>query len=147
MLDPIDLKILSHLRERGRLSNLELAELVSVSEATIRRRINYLTEKGFIKGFSAVLDYKKFTSLIRMNLYALIDPSGIEEFSRHLLKRSETCGVYRTIGEYNIVAELLFGNIDELQQFIDEFSERKEVKRFNHLIATTSYKPCPWFGV
>jgi len=48
-VDDLDLSILCALRENARISNLELAKMLGVSEATIRRRIKMLEEKGIIK--------------------------------------------------------------------------------------------------
>ncbi len=41
--------ILELVNERGRITVVELAEQVGVSEVTIRQDLNYLEEQGFLK--------------------------------------------------------------------------------------------------
>ncbi len=52
-LDRTDRRILALLQANGRLSNAELAELVSVSPATCHRRTQRLFSDGFIQGVHA----------------------------------------------------------------------------------------------
>jgi Lrp/AsnC family leucine-responsive transcriptional regulator len=54
-LDRIDRKILDLLQANGRLSNLELAEQVSLSPSPCLRRVRRLEEAGVIKQYVALL--------------------------------------------------------------------------------------------
>jgi Lrp/AsnC family transcriptional regulator, leucine-responsive regulatory protein len=55
-LDRIDLRILSVLQADGRLSNLKLAEAVSLSPTAVLARVQRLTREGYILGYEARLD-------------------------------------------------------------------------------------------
>ncbi|KEJ90901.1 Lrp/AsnC family transcriptional regulator [Sulfitobacter donghicola] len=58
-MQPIDQKseeILRELERDGRISNLELAERVSLSPSACLRRVQELEKRGVIKGYRAVLD-------------------------------------------------------------------------------------------
>ena len=55
-LDRIDLRILSVLQVDGRLSNLKLAEAVSLSPTAVLARVQRLTREGYILGYEARLD-------------------------------------------------------------------------------------------
>jgi DNA-binding Lrp family transcriptional regulator len=146
-LDSIDLKLVNLLRNHGRLNNVELAEKLDTSEATVRRRIQYLIDKGYIKGFSALLDYTKFAPKIRVYLSLSVEDQFREDLVSDLNKIPKICSLYRTLGDYNIMAEMLFDDMPSIQKFIDELSQYEHIKNINYHIATSSYKPCPWYGI
>jgi Lrp/AsnC family leucine-responsive transcriptional regulator len=53
--DPIDRAILAALQEDGRLSNVELAERVGLSQSACLRRVRQLEERGVIEDYVAVI--------------------------------------------------------------------------------------------
>lgn len=54
-LDQIDRRILAALQANGRMSNLELAELVGLSPTPCGRRVKRLEESGVIEGYTALI--------------------------------------------------------------------------------------------
>src|SRR5215510_9141195 len=55
-LDEIDLQILRILQEDGRISNAELSQRVGLAPPTVLRRVKLLEERGYIKGYTALVD-------------------------------------------------------------------------------------------
>jgi DNA-binding Lrp family transcriptional regulator len=146
MIDPLDAKLMEILRYQGRRSNIELAAMLNTSESTVRRRINGLSRRGVIRGFSALLDYSKFGHFLRGNLYVLVEDKNCDELATRLSKMELSCGVYKVMGEYNLTAEILFRDMRELQMLMDSISKSEGVKRVGYLLATIPYKVCAWFG-
>lgn len=147
MIDPLDARLMEILRFQGRRSNIELAAMLNTSESTVRRRINDLTRRHMIRGFSALLDYGKFGHFLRGNLYLLVDEKNCDEVATKLSRMELSCGVYKVMGEYNLVAEILFRDMRELQMLMDSLSKSEGVKRVGYLLATIPYKVCAWFGI
>src|SRR3954447_19243501 len=58
-LDKIDVKILCELQKNGRISNVELAELINLSPSPCLMRVKRLQSEGFITGYSALIDVSK----------------------------------------------------------------------------------------
>ena len=58
-LDKIDIKILSELQKNGRVTNVELADLVNLSPSPCLMRVKKLQAEGFITGYSAQIDVSK----------------------------------------------------------------------------------------
>ena len=58
-LDKIDIRILSELQKNGRISNVELADLVHLSPSPCLMRVKKLQAEGFITGYSAQIDVSK----------------------------------------------------------------------------------------
>ncbi|MFD5910610.1 Lrp/AsnC family transcriptional regulator [Streptomyces massasporeus] len=55
-LDGIDREILFHLRQDGRLTNVELAKRVGLTPPPCLRRVKRLEEAGVITGYRAIVD-------------------------------------------------------------------------------------------
>ncbi|WAZ19161.1 Lrp/AsnC family transcriptional regulator [Streptomyces cinnabarinus] len=55
-LDAVDREILFHLRQDGRLTNVELAKRVGLTPPPCLRRVKRLEETGVIAGYRAVID-------------------------------------------------------------------------------------------
>jgi Lrp/AsnC family transcriptional regulator for asnA, asnC and gidA len=146
MIDPLDAKLMEILRFQGRRSNIELASMLNTSESTVRRRINDLTRRGLIRGFSALLDYNKLGHFLRGNLYILVEEKNCDELATKLASMDLSCGVYKVMGEYNLAAEILFRDMRELQNLMDSISKSEGVKKVGYLLATVPYKACAWFG-
>ncbi|MFT5656685.1 MAG: Lrp/AsnC family leucine-responsive transcriptional regulator, partial [Arenicella sp.] len=67
-LDKIDKQILKELQANARISNLELAERVSLSPTPCARRVRHLEESGVIVGHRTLLD----PETLGLNLMAMI---------------------------------------------------------------------------
>src|SRR5262245_18582364 len=55
-LDRIDIKILHELQNNGRVTNVELAELVNLSPSPCLIRVKKLQAEGYIEGYSAQIN-------------------------------------------------------------------------------------------
>ncbi|MEP7070101.1 MAG: winged helix-turn-helix transcriptional regulator, partial [Usitatibacter sp.] len=58
-LDRIDINILAHLQRNGRITNVELAEAVSLSPSPCLIRVKRLEKAGYIVGYNAHIDIAK----------------------------------------------------------------------------------------
>lgn len=63
-LDRIDVKILHELQKNGRITNIELAELVHLSPSPCLMRVKKLQEEGYIKGYAAQIDVAKLGQIL-----------------------------------------------------------------------------------
>ncbi len=71
-IDAIDQRILAALQQNGRLSNVQLAEKVSLSESACLRRVRHLEQSGIIDRYVMLLDQtaigKPGTVFVRVTL-------------------------------------------------------------------------------
>ncbi len=58
-LDQIDVKILCELQKNGRITNVELADLVHLSPSPCLTRVKKLQQEGYILGYSALINIGK----------------------------------------------------------------------------------------
>ncbi|MFT6285321.1 MAG: Lrp/AsnC family leucine-responsive transcriptional regulator [Alcanivorax sp.] len=71
-LDRKEREILAILQSEGRISNVDLAERVSLSESPCFRRVKRLEESGLIEGYTARLDQRELglqvTAFVQVSL-------------------------------------------------------------------------------
>ena len=81
-LDRIDLKMLRLLQRNGRLTNTELAKLVSVSAATCHRRTQRLFDEGYISEVRAVIAPRKVDRGALVMVGVVLDRSTPDSFAK-----------------------------------------------------------------
>ncbi|WP_269855938.1 Lrp/AsnC family transcriptional regulator [Streptomyces sp. RPT161] len=100
-LDAIDREILFHLRQDGRLTNVELAKRVGLTPPPCLRRVRRLEDIGVIAGYRAVLDPESvgrgLEVLVDVEVYAN-DRKTIEEFEETVTSYDEVIEFRRMFG-------------------------------------------------
>ena len=145
-IDKTDMR-LQLLQKNARMTNIDIADKLDTSEATVRRRINNLVDRGYIRSFSALLDYKLMGNAVKANVLAKVEKDKLEDVANVLKKYKNVHMLCQVIGDYNLFCELIFGNILELQEFTDKLSQMEEVEGMDYFIVTKSFKACPWSGL
>lgn len=79
-LDKIDRAILSTLQENARLSNVELAETVGLSQSACLRRVHQLEEQGVIESYQAVISNKAIGQKITAIIQITLNGQSVEHF-------------------------------------------------------------------
>ena len=146
-IDKTDMRLLQLLQKNARMTNIDIAAKLNTSEATVRRRINNLVGRGYIRSFSALLDYKLMGNAVKANVLAKVEKDKLEYVAKDLKKSRNVHNLCQVIGEYNLFCEMIFNNILELQEFTDRLSQMDEVDGMEYYIVTKSFKPCPWSGL
>lgn len=80
--DRKDRQILAALQKHGRISNLELADLVGLSATPCARRVKALEDSGVIAGYHAHLDAKKLGLTLMALVHVSMDKHTPERFER-----------------------------------------------------------------
>jgi len=119
-IDELDLKILKLLEEDGRLTFMEIAKKLGLSESTIRKRVQALKENGVIKRFTVEIDPTK----IGLNTVAIVgidvDPPKLLEVAQKLCEFKEIRCVATSTGDHMIMTEIWAKDGRELTRLISE---------------------------
>lgn len=99
-IDRLDRKILSVLQADGRISNLKLAEAVSLSPTAVLARVQRLTREGFILGFEARLNPLRLGRAMLVFVEVLLDRTTPNVFDAF----KAACQVHDEIMECHMVA-------------------------------------------
>ncbi|MEM3727814.1 MAG: Lrp/AsnC family transcriptional regulator [Candidatus Bathyarchaeia archaeon] len=119
-MDELDLKILKLLEEDGRLTFIDIAKKLRLSESTIRKRVQALKENGVIKRFTVEIDPAK----IGLNTVAIVgidvDPPKLLEVAQKLCEFKEIRCVATSTGDHMIMTEIWTEDGRELTRLISE---------------------------
>lgn len=122
-LDAIDLRILSRLRDHGRISNQELAEDVSLSPSACLRRLRLLEEAGIIAGYRTVFDAENLGVEIEAIVHVAMRqdiPDWHDTFLEALKDWPEVVSAYIVTGDTNYVLHVQAQNLKHYSTFIVE---------------------------
>ena len=108
------------LMENSRRPYVELARILGVTEAAIRKRIRKLEREGVIRGYTIDVDPRKLGYEIVCFLGLDIAPESYMRMLEALRGRDEVVRLYSTSGDHNVLAECWFRSLDELNKFIKE---------------------------
>ncbi len=129
MIDDKDRKIIEMLIENGRITFTEMAKVIGITEAAVRKRVKRLEEEGIIKKYTAVVNHKA----LGYNVVSLV---GIDVESDKLLKIADTVAsndwarkVWITTGDHMIMIEVWARDNDEFMKIIEELGKIEGVKR------------------
>jgi Lrp/AsnC family leucine-responsive transcriptional regulator len=122
-LDNIDRKILSTLQNSGRISNVELSELVGLSPTPCLERVKRLETTGYIEGYKARLNPEKLgvtilafieVSLIKTN------PDTFDEFKRATQRVPEIQECHMVAGGFDYLLKVRVKNMSNYRRFLGE---------------------------
>lgn len=146
-IDSLDVKILDLLRENSRTSNAEVARLLKTSEATIRRRIKSMMDKGIIAGFSTFIDYSLIENPVKAYIHLKVRTEKMESVVERISSHNMLLALYRVAGEYDLLCVTLFSSMAGLHEFIDYFLGIDGIIETNTQIVMKAYKGVPWTGI
>ena len=109
-LDSIDLRILSALQADGRLTNVELADLVGLSPSPCLRRVKRLEREGVIRGYRAIINRRAvslgltvFTE-IKVNRHNRANADGLQKALEAI---PEVVACHMVSGAPDFIAEIV----------------------------------------
>ena len=126
-IDDIDLKIIKLLEKNSRISNVEIARKLNLSEGAIRKRIEKLKKLGVIKRFSLIIDYNLLgykICWIGLN----VEKNKIVEIINKIPKDDNVKGIYLTYGDHDIIIEYIYKDNKELEDYLNKIREISDIK-------------------
>ena len=102
----VDQRLLTELRRDGRAALSELAERLALSRATVRSRMERMTAKGEIAGFTVLTRSDATAAPMRGLMMIGIEGRGTEKITARLNGIPAVQAVHSTDGNWDLVAEL-----------------------------------------
>jgi len=139
-LDDINIQILRLLQEDGRISNAELAQRVGLAPPTVLRRVKLLEERGYIKGYAALVDPLALgltvTAFIFVETAAGCNLSETETF---LVKLPGLQEIHHLIGEWCFLLKVRTASPQTLEHLVyQRLRNHPHVRRTLTTLATSS---------
>ena len=128
MIKQKDLDILSNLRKNGRATLTSLSRKTSVPISTIYDRLKLYTEKNLVKKYVTLLDYALLGYNTRANIIVKAKKEKKEELREFLENHPHVNSLYKINNKYDFQIEVIFRNIKDLEEFLEQMEEKFGVK-------------------
>jgi len=116
-----DRRILEILQREGRLTNLELAERVSLSPSACLRRVRALEESGVIRGYVALLDAARLGLGLRAFVTVKLEKRGrmpTDAFARAVREWPEVVSCHALTGDMDYLLQVHVEGLDHFSRFV-----------------------------
>lgn len=122
-LDKMDIAISDSLQRDAKLSNVRLAEQLSLSEASCWRKQRRLEESGVIEGYQAILNRKK----LGLGVMAFVQISCADHseeataaFEKIIQSAPQVLSCHNTTGEADFLLEVVARDLDSYSRFVEK---------------------------
>jgi DNA-binding Lrp family transcriptional regulator len=150
-LDRLDIKILAALQSDGRMSNLKLSELVSLSPTPCLQRVRRLENAGFIVAYGATLDIKRIAPHITVHTDVTLRRRTAEctqQFERYVRDEQFIVECYLVSGGFDYVLKVMARDVDHYREVMDDMlAAEVGVERFSSFISLQQIKQSRGFPV
>ncbi len=125
-LDRIDIRILHELQRNGRLTNVELAELVYLSPSPCLMRVKKLQQAGYILGYSAHIDLAKLGATVTVFTEVTLKKHRQHDFAcfqQAIEKVDEAIECHLISGGYDYLVKFVTVSISAYQELMERLTE------------------------
>ena len=136
-IDAFDRKIIAVLEKDGRLSVTELAKRVGLSKTPCQTRLKRLTDRGYIRGFKAVVDPEKLgLGHVAFTEVKLSDTreAALAEFRRGVLAIPEVEECHMIASSFDYLLKI---RTRDIRQYRDVLGER--ISTLPHVASTSTF--------
>jgi DNA-binding Lrp family transcriptional regulator len=143
-LDRIDLRILSQLQKRGRITNVELADAVGLSPSPCLIRVKRLEKAGYIVGYGAQIQLEKLGDVQVVFTEVTLADHRREDFVRFVdavKDVDEIVECHLASGGYDYLLKFVTRSVSHYQNIIEGLLERNIgiEKYFSYVIIKTAF--------
>ncbi len=139
ILDRHDKAILAELQRDGRISNVQLAGIVSLSESACLRRVRALEQAGLIERYAALLDQKKAGLAGTVFVHIALrreEQSQLAEFEAAVQDIPEVMECHLMTGEFDYLLRVVIADMADFERLHNESLTRLPgVSRVNSSVA------------
>ena len=146
-LDRIDRQILQDLQEDGRMTNVKLSKRAGISAPPCLRRVRALEEAGYITGYHANIEPKKFGfnvtifAQITLNSQAETD---LESFEEQVRSWTEVRECHMLVGETDFLLKVVTTDWEAYNTFLTtKLTPAKNLSHVKSALSIRSSKMAP----
>lgn len=139
-LDATDLKILNILQSDGSISNLELAERISLSPTPCSRRVKLLEDAGFFRGKVTLVSPEAVGLPITVFLQITLSRQKrqkLDQFESKISAWPEVMEVYLMTGDFDYLLRVVAPSLEAFHNFLTKLTEIEEI---NHIKSSFALK-------
>ncbi|MEP1442152.1 MAG: winged helix-turn-helix transcriptional regulator, partial [Hyphomicrobiales bacterium] len=121
-LDKIDVNILASLQKNGRLTNVELAELVGLSASPCLQRVKRLEKAGYIDGYHTKISLNKLHEIVIVFTEVTLSDHKREDFAKfesEIRKVPNLQECHLVSGGYDYLLKFVVRSVVHYQEIIE----------------------------
>ncbi|MBA6292750.1 Lrp/AsnC family transcriptional regulator [Colwellia sp. MB3u-70] len=129
-LDKIDIEILMALQLDAGISNLELADKISLSPSPCSRRVKLLENAGFFRGRVTLLDPKAVGLPVNVFIQITLnrqEKKNLENFENNISQFSEVMECYLMAGDFDYLIRVAVPDLISYQIFLDKITDMEGI--------------------
>ena len=122
-LDKFDKKILQELQQNGRISNVELAGRLNLSESACLRRVKSLEDSDYIESYTSLLNQKNMGLTDTVFVHIVLrreEQTELAAFESAIKKIPEVMECYLMTGEFDYLLRIVVSNMADYERLHNE---------------------------
>lgn len=123
MIDTKDQTILELLEKNARISYMEIARKLEISETAIRKRVKKLEEKEIILGYKAHVNYKKLGFSNKVIMGVDCESKKYFEVLNKLKEFEEIKNLTTSSGDHMIMFDVWVKNMSQLNEILEKINK------------------------
>ncbi len=141
-MDAIDMRILSLLKQNGRMTASEISKKVNLSIPAVSERIRKLEEGRIIEGYTIRINREKLNFKLLAMIFVNIGKSAfIPSFREEIAAFHEVLECHHIAGEYDYLLKVLVEDTKALEYFLsDKLKKIKGVEKSSTIIILSTLK-------
>ncbi len=141
MMDEIDLRILSCLKENSRIKASAIAVHINLSVTAVIERIRKLEASGIIQQYTTVIDPRKLgKDLTAFISVSLENPKYSNEFIEKMNLFGDILECHYITGDYDFLLKVVTGGSNELEQVLNYIKSAPGVSVTRTLVVLSTSK-------
>ncbi len=137
-LDKIDMRILEELESDGRLSIVELAGRVNLTNTPCSERVKRLERSGYISGYRATLNRAKLglghLTIVQVSLAATAGDNSLDTFNAEVRKVPEIESCLMVAGSFDYLLTIRTRDITHFRQVLGD-----KINKLPGILQTNSF--------
>ncbi len=128
MIRPKDIRLFACLRQNGRETITEISKKTKIPISTVYDRLRHHKNTNVIQKFSVLLDFTKFGYLAKATILFKVCKTDKKRMLDYLRAHQNVNTIYRINNGYDYMAEVIFCNIKDLEEFLEALDEEFKIK-------------------
>jgi Lrp/AsnC family transcriptional regulator for asnA, asnC and gidA len=140
VIDKIDKHIIEQLIVDGRMTFANIAKDINLTDVAIKKRLDRLKQKGIIKNIYAEIDYKVIGFTEDLIVLINAEPTKTNNVIKKLNDIDNIIKLYGVTGEYNLVAQLIAEDKENLQELLNSINTIDGILKITILTVLKEHK-------
>ena len=143
-LDRIDLRILCHLQQNSRITNVVLADAVGLSPSPCLIRVKRLEKAGYISGYGAYIRLEKLSDVQMVFTEVTLSDHRREDFAKfegYIRNVDEIIECHLVSGGYDYLLKFVTRSVVHYQSIIEDLLEQnlRIEKYFSYIVIKSPF--------